>query len=223
MEIQTNTAINAGVKIKTGAIVPLGDGSVGKSAIIKMLFARMENRELYDCDVEKILSDTKKSTNIEMEFITDYTIIAGERIKVSLQMYVFPGQVQKESTRTVTFQEILSIFEFMPALRNVRVLLLVYDTTRFYTLQSLESWLKVAIDNNWVNDKSLVMLVANKCDIARPKEEYTEQLVNGIHSILHDRNIDIGRDRIFPVNASCLTLEGINTIHKKIVDHIASY
>ncbi|MCY3414903.1 MAG: hypothetical protein INQ03_24850 [Candidatus Heimdallarchaeota archaeon] len=210
-------------KIKTGTIVPLGDGSVGKSAITKILFARMENRELFDQDIEKILSDTHKSTNIEMEFLTDYAVVEGETIKTSLQFYVFPGQVQKESSRTVTFDEILGIFEFLPALKNVQVLLLVYDVTRFYTLQSLDSWLSVAIEKSWVNEKSLVMLVANKVDIQSPDETYVGMLVDGIHNILTASGINIPKDNVYPINTSCLTLEGINSLHKKIVEHIAKY
>ena len=35
--------------------------------------------------------------------------------------------------------------------------------------------------------------------------------------------VDIPKDNIYPINTSCLTLEGINTVHKKIVNHIAQY
>lgn len=210
-------------KIKTGSIVPLGDGAVGKSAITKILFARMQRRELNDQDVEKILTNTKKSMNVEFEFLTDYGMHNGEEIKCSMQFYVFPGQTQKESTRAPTFNEILSIFEFMPGLKNVQVLLLVYDTTKFYTLQSLESWLSVAIDKNWVDEKSLIMLVANKIDIEKPKEEYTQQLIDGIYNIMIKSGIPIPKENVYFIGTSCFTQEGINTLHKKIVDHIAAY
>lgn len=112
-----------------------------------------------------------------------------------MQYYIFPGQVQKESSRTVTFNEILNIFDFLPALKNCQVIILVYDITRFYTLQSLESWLTVAIEKGWVDKRSLILLVANKSDIARPLEEYAIQLTDGIYNLMTSHNIDIPRSR----------------------------
>lgn len=211
------------LKTKTGAIIPLGDGSVGKTALTKMLLKRMndQNCGLSEDEIQQILTDTTKSTNIEMEFACDTRVVNNEEVKVSLQYYVFPGQVQKESSRTVTFDEILQIFQFMPALRNVQILMLVYDVSRFYTLQSLESWLKVAIENKWVHNDSLILFIANKTDIALPQNEYVEQLKQGIHGMLLAKEIAIPMENIRHVNTSCLTQEGVDEVYEHVVNHIA--
>jgi len=86
-------------------------------------------------------------------------------VNTSLQFYVFPGQRRKESKRITNFDEILSIFSYFPAMQKISVLLLVYDVSRHNTLKSLEMWLKVALAQNWVHEKTLILLISNKTDL----------------------------------------------------------
>ncbi|MCE7735293.1 MAG: hypothetical protein GPJ54_10475 [Candidatus Heimdallarchaeota archaeon] len=119
----------------TGSIIPLGDGLTGKSVLTRMLVSDPLSEE----DRKKIMADSMKSLNIEMEYRNIKMNLDGEDISAALQFYVFPGQRQKISEFAPTFDEILGIFDFLPALRRVEVLLLIYDTSRLESLKSLES------------------------------------------------------------------------------------
>ena len=55
---------------KIGTIVPLGDGSVGKTAITKVLLNRFQKNKMDLKGIEEILRSTNKSTNIEMNLKT---------------------------------------------------------------------------------------------------------------------------------------------------------
>lgn len=206
-------------QIKMGSIVPLGDGAVGKSVISKLLINKLFTID--KSDYLSILEDTKKSTNIEMQFGYSKYDQDGVDYSVSMQYYIFPGQVQKESSRTVTFGEIMDIFKFFPALKNVKVLLLMYDVTRIYTLKSLENWLNVSIKNEWVHEDSLILLLSNKVDIQVPEQDYIDQILGGIYKILQNHSINIKVHNIRSINTSCKTLEGLREVYESIVEHIA--
>ena len=206
-------------KIKMGSIVPLGDGAVGKSVISKLLINKLFTID--KSDYLSILEDTKKSTNIEMQFGYSKYDQNGVDYSISMQYYIFPGQVQKVSSRTVTFDEINDIFKFFPALKNVKVLLLMHDVSRIYTLKSLENWLNVSIKNEWVHEDSLVLLLSNKVDIQVPDQSYIDQILGGINNILQSNGIDIKVHNIRSRNTSCKTLEGIREVYDNIVEHIA--
>ena len=205
--------------VKMGSIVPLGDGAVGKSVISKLLINKLFTRD--KSDYLSVLEDTKKSTNIEMQFGYSKYDQDGIDYSVSMQYYIFPGQVQKESSRTVTFSEIMNIFKFFPALKNVKVLLLMYDVSRIYTLKSLENWLNVSIKSKWVHEESLILLLSNKVDIQIPDQNYIDQILGGIYNILQSHGINIKVHNIRSINTSCKTLEGIREVYESIVEHIA--
>jgi hypothetical protein len=168
-----------------------------------------------------ILYHTKKSLNIELEFASEKVSFGNGQINTSLQFYVFPGQRQKESQRITTFDEILEIFNYFPAMKKISVLLLVYDVSRSNTLKSLEMWLKVALAQEWLSERSLVLLVSNKVDLQEPNYEYSQQLLAGIHNLITKKIPNFCESQVRAIKTSCLTLEGIQLLRNEITFWIA--
>ncbi|MDH5404356.1 MAG: hypothetical protein OEY49_17790 [Candidatus Heimdallarchaeota archaeon] len=205
--------------VSTGSIIPLGDGLVGKSVLTQFLINTdlMDDQQILD-----ILEKTKKSVNLEMEFSKVNIEIEDKIIETTLQFYVFPGQVQKESNRTVTFNEIMHIFEFLPMLKSAHVILMVYDTSRIFTLKSLENWLLVSMEKGWVSNNTLIYLISNKVDIQQPNVDFVQALQEGIINLLHQQGLQNMNDNVKVINTSCKTKEGIIPLRENIARWIAT-
>ena len=201
----------------TGSVIPLGDGFTGKSVLSRLLI----NPDVSDEELNDILLKTKKSYNIEIEFSSEIVEVENLPVTTTLQFYVFPGQRQKASSRSTTFDEILSVFDCFPALLRVSVLLLIYDVTRFSTLESLEVWLRFAIVKEWIYEDTLIILVPNKTDLEKPKQTDIDQIVSTIYEYIADHNLPIDVNHIKSVNSSFVTLEGINELREIIINWIA--
>jgi len=189
----------------TGSIIPLGDGLTGKTVLTRLLVSD----ELPTEERMKILSDSLKSLNIEMEYRSTRMNLDGEDIAATLQFYVFPGQRQKISEIAPTFDEILGIFDFLPAMQKVEVLLLVYDTSRIESLKSLESWLQVAINKGWLGENSLVVLVSHKSDLQQPDDTFVDQILNGIKTMIKSGGSRISSENVIKITTSAVSNQGI--------------
>ncbi|NPD90239.1 MAG: hypothetical protein HGN29_16125 [Asgard group archaeon] len=200
----------------TGSILPLGDGLTGKSVLTRLLL----NPDISSTEHAYILYNTKKSLNIELEFSSEKIFVGKDLVTTSLQFYVFPGQRQKESPNITTFDEILSIFHYFPAMQKISVLLLVYDTSRSNTLKSLEMWLKVALAREWIFEKTLIILISNKTDLQLPDNNYVWQLLDGIYGMIKEKGIAIDEFQIRAIPTSCFTMEGVQLLKETITDWV---
>ena len=201
-----------------GSVIPLGDGATGKSVITQLLI----NENLTEDERNSILKESRKSFNIEMEFKKGEAMIDGKDIVTSEQFYVFPGQRQKISEIAPTFDEILAIFEFMPAIKNVSVLLLVYDITRLESLKSLETWTNVALQREWITDKTLTVLVSNKSDLQQPNLDFVEKVREGVSKLIGSYEQHKAAEQVRTITTSGLTGEGIQDLKSMISNWIAS-
>lgn len=201
----------------TGTVVPLGDGFTGKSVLSRLLI----NPNVDFKELEKILTETKKSFNIEIRFLTDKVFIKGDEIISTPQLYIFPGQRQQENPMPNTFEEILEIFDCFPALIKVSVLLLVYDVTNTKSFESLDMWLRFAFVKEWISENTLIILVSNKIDLLQPKEKDIEQAITHIETFLSEHELPISNDQIISIQTSCLSLIGIKELRSKITHWIA--
>ena len=172
--------------------------------------------------VPQAVVKTKKSYNIEIEFSSDPVEVDGVDVTTTLQFYVFPGQRQKISDRSTTFDEILSVFDCFPALLRVSVLLLIYDVTRFNTLESLETWLRFSIAKEWIYEDTLIVLVSNKVDLDKPDEKNIANVTSTILEYITDHALPVDINHIKAINTSCATLEGIDELRELIVDWVAN-
>ena len=170
----------------------------------------------------KILNETDKSKNIEMEFGAE-KFTNGEEKTISIQYYNFPGQIQKESKRTVTFDEIINIFDFLPALQFAHVILLMYDTNRIYSLKSLENWVKVALEKKWITENTLVVLISNKIDLQPPNDEFVSDVRQGILQFIRDSGVQIDDSHVVSRYASCKSYIGVDDIRQDIISWIANH
>lgn len=201
----------------TGSILPLGDGATGKTVLTRLLLNPcMESIEHGD-----ILFNTRKSHNIEIEFSSDVVDVDGEDITTSLQFYVFPGQRQKASPNTTTFDEILTIFDCFPAMEKINVILFLHDASRFHTLTSLEMWLRFSIVKNWIWENTLIILVTNKIDLIQPKEEDVKQVCSNIYKLIKEHEFPIEEDQVRSINTSCVSLEGVKELREEIISWVA--
>ncbi len=201
----------------TGSILPLGDGATGKTVLTRLLLnPNMESIEHGD-----ILLNTRKSHNIEIEFSSEVVDVDGEETITSLQFYVFPGQRQKVSTITTTFDEILAIFDWFPAMEKINVILFLHDASRFHTLTSLEMWLRFSIVKNWIWENTLIILVTNKIDLIQPKEEDVKQVCSNMYKLIKEHDFPIEEDQVRAINTSCVSLEGVKELREEIISWIA--
>ena len=201
----------------TGSIIPLGDGLTGKTVLTRLLV----NEELTDDDRKQVLADSMKSLNIEMEYRNVKVETNEGIISTTLQYYVFPGQRQKISELAPTFNEILQIFDFLPALQRIEVLLLVYDTSRLESLKSLESWLQVALNKGWLSDNSLVVLVSHKSDLQQPDDSFVHQILNGIKMMIKSNGNQVASEKAMTITTSALTNQGIDDLKSIIHNWVA--
>ncbi len=201
----------------TGSVIPLGDGFTGKSVLSRLII----NPNVSPVEISSILLKTKKSYNIEIEFISEKVKVYDKSITSTLQFYVFPGQRQQFSPRATTFDEIVTVFDFFPALMKVSVLLLVYDVTQFSTLESLEMWLRFAIVKEWIYEDTLILLVSNKVDLQKANEKHIDQALRFINSYIKDHQLPISENQIKAISTSCVSLQGIKEIRNTMIQWIA--
>jgi GTPase SAR1 family protein len=201
----------------TGSIIPLGDGFTGKSVLSRLIV----NPKISDEELNNILLKTRKSYNIEIEFSSKEIITDDQPIITTLQLYVFPGQRQKISDRSTTFDEILNIFDCFPVLMKVSVLLLVYDVTKEHTLQSLEMWLRFALVKDWIYKDTLIVLVSNKTDLEPANEDTINHVKDTIYSYIKDHELPVEKDQIKSIKTSCVKMEGIEELRRMSLEWIA--
>jgi len=203
----------------TGSIIPLGDGLTGKSVLSRLLI----NPHITSVEHSDVLFKTKKSYNIEMEFLTDKILVGDKVVTSTPQIYIFPGQRQKDNPHVSTFEEILDVFDCFPALIKVSVLLLIFDVTNHTTLESLEMWLKFAYVKEWIYDKTLIILVPNKIDLLQPDENVINSALNYIKEFVKEHELPVSDKRVLSIETSCLTMEGIHELRETITRWVAEY
>ncbi len=201
----------------TGSVIPLGDGFTGKSVLSRLVV----NPKISDKELNEVLLKTRKSYNIELEFSSEEVITYDQPIITTLQLYVFPGQRQKISDKSTTFDEILNIFDCFPALLKVSVLLLIYDVTKEHTLQSLEMWLRFALVKDWIYKDTLIVLVSNKTDLEPANDETIKQVRDTIYSYIKDHKLPVSKEQIRTIKTSCVKMEGIEELRKMSLEWIA--
>lgn len=200
-----------------GTVIPLGDGATGKSLITKLLI----NNTKDPSEALQLAQDIKKSLNIELEYCNEELEFQDKIVSTTLQYHVFPGQQQKISNSAPTFNEIVEIFDFLPSLKSVKVILMVYDVTRIESLKSLESWLTVAMQRDWISSETKVILISNKIDLVKPNKPFIEQVKSGIYNLLKAEGINVLENQICSLEVSALSLEGIQALRQEVFEWVA--
>ncbi len=201
----------------TGSVIPLGDGFTGKSVLSRLII----DPKLSDEKLNHILLRTRKSYNIEIEFSSEEIITEDQPVITTLQFYVFPGQRQKISEKSTTFDEILDFFDCFPVLLKVSVLLLIYDVTKETTLQSLEMWLRFALVKDWIYKDTLIILVSNKTDLEPANDDTINQVKDTIYGYIQDHELPVEKEQIKSIKTSCVKMEGIEELRKMALEWIA--
>ena len=106
-------------------------------------------------------------------------------------------------------------------MKEAHVILLLYDTNRIYTLKSLENWVKVATEKDWIKEHSLVILVSNKTDLQAPNDDFVEEVRTGIVHFINAQGVQLSNDQVISRYSSCKDNTGIKQIRGDIAEWIA--
>lgn len=200
-----------------GTVIPLGDGGTGKSIIMRHLIDKTKSEK----DAIKLLKEIKKSLDAELEYDTKILNFEDKIVSTALQYFVFPGQRQRTSASAPTFEDVVKVYEVLPAFKSVSVILLVYDTSNLGSLHSLEYWLSNSISRNWITSKTKIILVSNKIDIKEANKAYVDVIKIGVFNIITASGIDFKKNQITSIDTSAATLEGIEDLREQIFEWVA--
>jgi len=141
----------------TGYVMLVGDRSVGKTSVSKVL--DLSNRgEVPDSD---LLDSIRKTNTLEYEYLTTQQHLGGEEYTVTLQFLVPPGKKRGDEDSTArSFEEVIEIFK--PTLQRLDVVLFTYDLTSLESFQNLDYW--AAGVGDLLNDASHFILLGTHLD-----------------------------------------------------------
>jgi len=141
----------------TGFVMLVGNGAVGKTTVSKVL--SLTNKG--DMPNEEILSEIRKTNNLEYEFLTTQQQIGNKEYSVSLQFLVPPGQKQTDGDPSGrSFEEVIDIFR--PTIHRLDVVLFTYDMTSMASFHDLVYWIDGVGD--LLNDASHFILLGTHLD-----------------------------------------------------------
>jgi hypothetical protein len=201
--------------VVTGSVFPIGDGSVGKTAVSKAMALYAGDKSDLDC-----VHELKKTVNMEFEFVSCKCPLSDEVILA--QMYVPPGQkVDDQGGEIGTFDRIVDTYKFMPNMQNISTILLVYKVNEFKTFASLEGWLETALMNDLLSEFTSVILVGTHLDIGfleiGPDQLY--QSLDFVRRKINDR-LPSWRGHISQTVVSNINGRGIPELKEMIIETI---
>jgi len=124
----------------TGVVLSVGNGTVGKSSLSRIL----DQQTLGQCSYNETISGIKKTKNLEFDFIPIRMANNGTKYKVLVQLLVPPGQKESEGDRSSrSFEEIIRIYEFY--IRKLDVVLFMYKIDDPETYFDIDQWVDKVI------------------------------------------------------------------------------
>jgi GTPase SAR1 family protein len=157
----------------TGYVMPVGNGSVGKSSVAKVLDQLGSDTVSY----LDLLSTISKTKNLEFEFVPSALCYQGIPYKIMIQMLIPPGQRDRHLDGSGrTFDEVIHIYRFY--IRRVDVVLLTYSLSDRESFYATEHWLlKVAEICNY---RTCFILLGTHLDQLERREVRQDQIIEGM-------------------------------------------
>jgi hypothetical protein len=157
----------------TGYVMPVGNGSVGKSSLAKVLDQLgSESMTYFD-----LLSSISKTKNLEFEFVPASLSYQGIPYKIMIQMLIPPGQRDDHIDGFGrSYDEVIHIYRFY--IRRVDVVLLTYSLVDRDSFYATEQWLsKVA---ELCNYRTCFILLGTHLDQMEKREVDQDQISDGL-------------------------------------------
>ena len=157
----------------TGYVMPVGNGSVGKSSVARIL-DRLSSESVTYAD---LISSVSKTKNLEFEFIPTGLCFQGIPYKILIQMLVPPGQRGNHLDGTGrSFEDVIQIYRFY--IRRIDVVLLTYSLADRESFYATEQWLaKVA---ELCNFRTCFILLGTHLDQMDRREVGQDQITDGL-------------------------------------------
>lgn len=153
--------------------MPVGNGSVGKSSVAKVL-DQLGNESMTYID---LLGSISKTKNLEFEFVPASLSYQGIPYKIMIQMLIPPGQSNNHSDGDGrSYEEVIHIYRFY--IRRVDVVLLTYSLADRESFYATELWLsKVA---ELCNYRTCFILLGTHLDQSERREVEQDQISSGM-------------------------------------------
>ena len=200
----------------TGGVVFIGAGNTGKTHTAINLTG-YRGRGYYN----ESNATLKKSINLELDYFVFYSNIEEYKITTSSQIFIMPGQKGRAlDGEGLAFEDACDLYFKVATLNEIMVLILTYDLTNINTFQELEYWLDRAIERDFIQDYTSIILLGTHNDVKENiiiTEDYIDTAERFIsYNVLKKKGLDIG-NRIYSLKISNLTGEGISEL-KKIIN-----
>lgn len=157
----------------TGFVMPVGNGAVGKTTVSRVLDWVSKKKQI-DQD---LLSNIRKTNNLEFEFVTTQQIFGSTHFNVTLQFLIPPGQKEADGDSTGrSFERVMKIYQ--PSIHRLDVVLFTYDLGKVETFHDLVYWVDGV--STFMNDATHFILLGTHLDQRDENEISTIEIKDGL-------------------------------------------
>ena len=201
----------------TGYIMPVGNGSVGKTTVSKVLEMISRGRVIDNEALKKI----RKTNNLEFIYVSTRQIFAGQQYSVTLQFLIPPGQKEVEGDSTGRcFEDVISIYRTL--IRRLDVVLFTYDLANHDSFHDLAYWVDGV--TKLMNDSTHFILLGTHLDQAAYSEISKEEIRVGLEYLRKEFLITrpTWRGKCAPIEISCLSRTNLELLLRYLAGSIIS-
>lgn len=191
----------------TGFIIPVGNGSVGKTSVSRVL----DSLSRGGVSNENILQNVRKTNNLEFEYVTTRQTFGKTQYNVTLQFLIPPGQKHSEGDPTGrSFEKVIEIYKSI--IRRVDVVLFTYDLASRNTFHDLAHWVDGV--GELLNDATHFILLGTHLDRVNELQVSNDEIKQGLQYLRREM-LELRptwRGNCARLEVSNLTGENINSL-----------
>ena len=153
--------------------MPVGNGAVGKTTVTRVLDWVSRKKQID----KEVLSNIRKSNNLEFEFVTTQQIFGSTHFNVTLQFLIPPGQKEADGDSTGrSFERVMKIYQ--PSIHRLDVILFTYDLGKVETFHDLVYWVDGV--GTLMNDATHFILLGTHLDQQFENEVSNDEIKGGL-------------------------------------------
>lgn len=211
-ELADHIRFNEQKIICTGGIVFIGDGNTGKTHTgLNLAYLDKEK------ETSPIIRELKKSINLEFNFCILRSQVHGYQLTASAQLFIMPGQKGKEQPgKGLAFEDACEMYSSVATTKKVITLILTYDLTDMNTFQQLEYWLNQAMEKNFIQKHTSIIILGTHLDAINHREVTNENITAGkefVRNYLSNQlGIELLEDKIYSLEISNISGKGFSDL-----------